>query len=715
LSARRYTLSRGDSVYVDGGVHLVLSFIGAQVMLRSADGHEWSCEVVELFARSDFRFITAKPPRAPASPAASELEVLLDEDVLAEAEELLAHLNEMRTGYRSGDENDALPQEPRAEYDPGRPEAERAQAKAEELKALGHRAAAPSTLRNLWKAWREQGLVALVDKRHLRPLGFREPLDQRVEQAADELFERFKKRSDISLKNFWRQLEVELEQRHGAGEVPLPSSESSLRRRIKALGEPRGFFIKGAHAKRRMQRSSAPTGTYFRKLPDRHGEFVLIDASPQNVFAVDSILLEVVRLDLLVAMDLYTRSIVGWRLTPTNTSRVDAALLLRDIIMPKPWDPTWPQEAKWRYHGIPETVVLDLCSAYGLPHGASGVPIVKPQTVVADNAWAYGSRAFRDACQRLDITIQPARPARPTDKAHIERFFHTVDEQFFSQLAGYTGPNILARGAHPERDAFTSRTSSKPSSPTGLPATTSAPSTTAATSAPTVIWRSARTTCSTRASRARGSCTFPPTPTCTSSCCPPSRSRSSTTASTRSDCRRTDSEVLDDYRGRPSGIGGELGDRYVFRYDPRDRSHLYFRHELGDGRFHAIPWSGRRRGDGPMGDMVLAHAKRIVRQRGGHSSDHDRKEQLEAVLRDLIRRNRIAPELLDERRSLKRALAAEEGLTRDRRALAPERLPYTEAAAPHADPLAGRVIDETDAGDDADLDDEFEDWGGRIE
>lgn len=380
---------------------------------------------------------------------------------------------------------------------------------------------------------------------------------------------------------------------------------------------------------------------------------MLIDATPLNVFTIDPILQEEVRLDLLAAMDLHTRSIVGWRLTPTNTNRVDAALLLRDIIMPKPWHPGWPEEARWRYHGVPDTVVLNLCSSYGLPHGASGVPIVKPQTVVADNAWAYGSRAFRDACRRLDITVQPARPAKGSDKAHIERFFATVDEQFVAQLSGYTGPNILARGEHPERDAWYQTQQLEAELGFWIASYYQRQEHDGCDLGPDCHLRLSPNDMYDMSIARSGFLQVPASADLYFELLPSLALKVQHYGVDAFGLPPYDDEVLDAYRDQPSGIGGEVGDRYIFRYDPRDLGHLYFRDDLGDGHYHAVAWSGRHDDDGPMGELVLTHSKRILRARGG-AHDHDRKEELELVLRDLIRRNRLDPAAIEERRAYKR-------------------------------------------------------------
>src|SRR5207244_2936262 len=120
--------------------------------------------------------------------------------------------------------------------------------------------------------------------------------------------------------------------------------------------------------------------------------------------------------ELTIALDLYTRAIVAYRFTPRSAKQVDAALILADILAWKPMRPGWPDSARWRYLGVPETIVID---AAGFE--PSSIPALCPETVVVDRGRIFLSQAFIDACARLGISVQLARPYRPTDKAQIER------------------------------------------------------------------------------------------------------------------------------------------------------------------------------------------------------------------------------------------------------------------------------------------------------
>ena len=69
---------------------------------------------------------------------------------------------------------------------------------------------------------------------------------------------------------------------------------------------------------------------------------------------------------------------------------------------------------------------------------------------MVDHGKIYLSEHVLAVCERLGISIQPARPLTPTDKAACERFFRTLREGLLVALPGYKGPDVYSRGADPE-------------------------------------------------------------------------------------------------------------------------------------------------------------------------------------------------------------------------------------------------------------------------
>jgi hypothetical protein len=110
------------------------------------------------------------------------------------------------------------------------------------------------------------------------------------------------------------------------------------------------------------------------------------------------------------------------------------------------------------YAGLPDLVVVD---AENTEYGAhtdtvtgvaasAGLPEMAAETVVVDHGKIYLSQHLMAVCERLGISVQPARPLTPTDKAAVERFFRTLREGLLAALPGYKGPDIHSRGVDPE-------------------------------------------------------------------------------------------------------------------------------------------------------------------------------------------------------------------------------------------------------------------------
>jgi transposase InsO family protein len=150
-------------------------------------------------------------------------------------------------------------------------------------------------------------------------------------------------------------------------------------------------------------------------------------------------------------MDWYTRCIVGLRLTPVSTKAVDAALVLYETFRPKPAPDSWPRDAVWPEHGIPRSVLIDPDAIEN--QGASG-PAIVPETIVIDHGKIYVSQHLTSVCQRMGISIQPARIRTGRDKGPVERFFRRIREDLLQAMPGYKGPDLFSRGNRPEDEAY---------------------------------------------------------------------------------------------------------------------------------------------------------------------------------------------------------------------------------------------------------------------
>jgi hypothetical protein len=85
--------------------------------------------------------------------------------------------------------------------------------------------------------------------------------------------------------------------------------------------------------------------------------------------------------------------------------------------------------------------------------GASN-PAIVPDWIVIDHGKQFKCQHINSVCQRMGISIQPARLRTATDKGILERFFLTLRLGLLQYLPGYKGPDVYSRGIKPEADAF---------------------------------------------------------------------------------------------------------------------------------------------------------------------------------------------------------------------------------------------------------------------
>lgn len=609
-------LSIGCQVSFDGEQHTLVGFDGSSALLRSRQGISSRIAIGDLMAAQDFRILEDSSVKNPV-PSFPDM---LSPELLRESEEMRNHLREVATGYRYGTPDNALPHEPRVEYDPELNYSERMKTKAE---ALG---VTERTLWNRMKAYENNGLMGLVDIRKLRVSSPAGRLDPRVRQAMLDILNELTDKSNHTKDHIRRLVQLRLDAEYGEGEVVCPK-RTAFNKALNELGRGRGYF---GSAKGRRSAANRPDTPYRRFSATRPGEFILIDSTPLDAFAIDPVSYRWVSLQLTIAFDLFSRSIVAWRFTARDASRVDAALLLYDIITPKPMLPGWSENTKFsrRYVGIPEHLIVEVGA-----EDAAAVPIVNPETVVVDRGRIFISQAFQDACERLGINIHLSRPRTPTDKSHIERAFGAIRTSFVSQLPGYKGPDIYSRGESVEDDAFFFVDEIEELFAEWV----------------ATYWQA----------RHHSGLTFDTAPKLNLSpnemyeegiaragfmYAPPDRTLYYDLLPTEwrniqhygVDVRglRYDGDVLNYVRGETSHYSGEKKGKWPIRYDPRDLSQVFF-YDTALKEWFPLQWVGTANPNTPFNESILTYAKALLRQRGGNAKNHD---ELESVLNGLISR-----------------------------------------------------------------------------
>lgn len=299
-----------------------------------------------------------------------------------------------------------------------------------------------------WVAgYRDSGLAGLADSRLLRRRKSR--IDPRWDEMCERILNELVPSSTPTQNRVIDRIGQELEDAYSPGEVTLPSPKTA-RERLKELSKGRHTF---GSAKNRRSVADRPSGPYGRLRAVRPGEFVVLDTTPLDVFAMEPVTLRWLPVELTVAQDLFTRCIVGMQLTPVSTKARDVANVLYQAVTPQ--DVGTDSAEAWPYHGVPKTVLVKQDQLGGASNGRRvGLPACLPEAIVVDHGKQYLSAHVIGACARLGISVQPAIPHKATDKPTVERFFRTVRESLLQHLPGYKGPDVYSRGKNIEHEAF---------------------------------------------------------------------------------------------------------------------------------------------------------------------------------------------------------------------------------------------------------------------
>lgn len=360
-----------------------------------------------------------------------------------EARARAAHVREVLTGYRSGCAETAQPGEPRARYKPSLPMTDRIAAKAKEIHA-GFRSV------ERWIAiYRRDGECGLISGKATQPQRGGETFAL-FEQAALDVMIELTDKSRPTKQFIVAHATARLNNEHGENTVPVPSAATAYR--ILEQLEKRHPTFKLSTSRNR-DIAARLLKSYGKLSPQRPGEYLLMDTTRLDVFAMDPQTLRWVAVELTVGMDWYSRCITGLRLTPQSTKALDAAAVLYQCFRPMPAGQDWPLEAIWPAHGVPRSVLVEMEALDSASVGAA-TPAIVPETIVVDHGKIYVGEHLTSVCRQMGISIQPARLRRGQDKGPVERFFRTLRQGFLQELPGYKGPDLYSRGVAPEQEAF---------------------------------------------------------------------------------------------------------------------------------------------------------------------------------------------------------------------------------------------------------------------
>ena len=132
-----------------------------------------------------------------------------------------------------------------------------------------------------------------------------------------------------------------------------------------------------------------------------------------------------------VAMDHFTRSIIGFNISFTPPSAISVMECLKHAILPKVGlNSKYPRiKNTWDVFGVFETLVVD-------------------------NGKEFYSIALEESCLQLGINIQYSPPRQPWYKSSIERYFGTVNKKLLDTAPGKSMKELAQLSEYnPSRDA----------------------------------------------------------------------------------------------------------------------------------------------------------------------------------------------------------------------------------------------------------------------
>jgi len=415
-------LTLGSQVWFDGDVWTITEFGRGSVTLSS--GQSIRTATIAMFARFAQPIVEPSP-----SPQDRELVPvvlgMLDSAALAELERRADAVRSVLDAPcpRKGDRGRAI------------------ERKAAELSV------STKTLRRWIEGYSEAGVAGLADSRLTRR---RAPqVDPRWEATLKRVLRNYTNASTptrgAAIDATHRAVEAEY-----GGAVALPS-RSAAYRRVKA--NSKGLYTFGS-AKARRSAAGRPAGPFGRLRATRPGEYVVLDTNVLDVFAMEPVTLRWVPVELTVAMDLYTRCILGLRLMPVSTKSQDVANVLYQSVTQQ-FGVDDSGQFLWPFHGVPQNVLVGFEDINAIAEPTSDLrPGLVPETIVVDHGRQYLSAHVIGVCARFGISVQPAIPNKPTDKPTIERFFLTLRQSLLQHLPAYKGQDIYSRGKDVEDQAF---------------------------------------------------------------------------------------------------------------------------------------------------------------------------------------------------------------------------------------------------------------------
>ncbi|MEV7863719.1 integrase [Streptomyces hirsutus] len=463
------TLALGDTIRFRGGLWVVIAFHGQRLFLDAAEPPGPGEPVEPLIilqtavtSAPDFAVLNRAARRSSLPDRLGEFRAL-PRDVRKAAEKWERHVKEV---LHQQAPNVPATTEPQPAFDPMRRTLrQRYQAKADQLTQAGAPVSA-ATVERKCAAWRKEGLMGLVDKRHLRTATPHGRVDARVVDIVWEILddERARGLSPGTLSRLIDRVEQTIRARYAHLLVSpktargLVNSPATLYRLLERLGitAENAHTVAARHAAGSAISSARP-GVRRATWARWPGELVQIDTTGLDVLVLgdDG---RVISVELTIAICVATRSIVGSLIVPKRVGRTsgtgrwlagratrsfDTMQVVAQATAPLPARPGWAPETFMEGSDLPFEELLAADPRFA---GAAARPVIKPETLVIDHGSPFISADFTRACHSVGIEVREARLRTAVDKAIVERAMRAVKTGFSQYLASYTHHRLELRG-----------------------------------------------------------------------------------------------------------------------------------------------------------------------------------------------------------------------------------------------------------------------------
>lgn len=536
----------------------------------------------------------------------------LDQATRAEALERQAVVLELLTGFRSGIAALAEPGEPFHPF--GDPEvSQRAKREAMSLRLESSSVPASSmTLHNWIRSWESEGLRGLVDGRRSKraPSDFSR-LDPRFRAMVEQEIATFTgTRSSVNAselrRNVWERMAKEGMPR---SQVPQRLGDEYIRYiRARIGGTPR------AHKSAQLRRRAG-----YRATPLLHPSHVCMDVTRADNLVWDPGSNRPVSVEIITVLSASTRVVLACRVVPKSATALEAGLAMYDAMRPFSMLVAGTSVSDWRWAGLPSALSIAVPTLHTNQdpclQGHHWIPSVRPTSLRTDHGAIFTAEPFQRVLREFGVDFLPSRLGAPTDNSLVERWHETL-QRGLQQIPGYKGRNAQQRGAlaadeplltAPQLEAYLHRFIALDYHRTwhqGLVV----PGLEEARVTPLEFFDIAM--------EATGRIDVPQHPDLIYQFLPVVWLTPRDAGVERMNLSY-DGPALNEFRHLPEGAFRQGSNQMPFHFDPRDITHLWFRHPDTD-RICEIRWRGTDLLDCPLTERMVAQATRILRNRGGN-------------------------------------------------------------------------------------------------